>query len=482
MNPIALVFALIAAAIVAPVVISGISSYGNQMQTSVASIEMARIAKAADGYITTYAAQVEANSTATTPAIITVSDLVNTGFLPNGFNSTNPYGQTWEVQVLQPQADQLQALVTSIGGQTLQGSTAAQIATQAGASGGVVGGGTGQYAVPGCAAGNACGAYAGWQIPTANYQNVAAGHLAALIEYSNGQVQNDYLYRVAVPGQPQLNTMQTNLNMGGNNVNNANELNAQSETLAAGTPNGQEGSLQIGSNYFYGDSTNAAVRTPGGFYVQNQNASGPASINEVDNINASGNITTPNTVQGGYVNSTGNVNAQNELTVNGGAAGWINNGGNGAVAGTFTGNELGANYVWSNGNIQASGSFTTNGQVYFNDEYVQPGWGCGQDGALVGSTYNGGTMLVCTNGAWQNAANAGINSGIPGTYSDPHVYTNGTGYGVCLAPSYYITTTNYLEDSLKKIYWHYGWYNGVWEDGWYDVYNDPCTAGVIWDN
>ncbi len=39
--------------------------------------------------------------------------------------------------------------------------------------------------------------------------------------YENGIKISDYLYRKAVPGHPELNTMSTSLNMGGNNISNA---------------------------------------------------------------------------------------------------------------------------------------------------------------------------------------------------------------------------------------------------------------------
>ena len=136
-----------------------------------------------------------------------------------------------------------------VSGNAIPAKQSGMIATTACDSGGVIGGGSGDFVVPGCAGGEVCGAYAGWSVTTAGYQNMVGAHPAALIEYANNQLQSDYLYRVAVPGQPQLNTMQTHLNMGANSVNNANEVNAQSETLAGGDPNGQYGALQIGSNY-----------------------------------------------------------------------------------------------------------------------------------------------------------------------------------------------------------------------------------------
>ncbi|MHB1707206.1 MAG: shufflon system plasmid conjugative transfer pilus tip adhesin PilV, partial [Acidithiobacillus sp.] len=326
------------------------------------------------------------------PAVITVPMLVNTGYLPNGFNANNPYGQVWEVQVLQPAANQLQALVVSQGGQTVDAKQAGMVAQEAGGTGGVIGGGTGKFAVPGCNAGVACGVYTGWDVSTNGYQNVAPGHLAALIEYSNGQLQSDYLYRTAVPGQPQLNTMQTNLNMGTNSVNNANEVNAQSETLASGEPNGQPGSLQIGSNYYYGDGTNAAVRTPGSFYIQNQNGSGAAQIAEVSNVWGSGEL------QGGYINSTGDVNAQNALTV-GPASGYggnwgANSAGNSSQTGNaYVGGQVTANYDATLGTAGGSANI---------------GWGCSPNGAIAANANGSGQVLACQGGSWQAMGGGGL--------------------------------------------------------------------------
>lgn len=414
MNPIAMMFALIAGVVLLPALYMGVSNYGDQIRATATALQMAHIQKAAEAYITTNAAVVEANSTASSPAVITVPMLVNTGFLPNGFNSVNPYGQTWEVQVLQPAANQLQALVLGIGGNAIPAKQSGMVATTAGDSGGVIGGGSGDYAVPGCAGGEACGAYAGWSVSTAGYQNVAAAHPAALIEYANNQLQSDYLYRVAVPGQPQLNTMQTNLNMGANSVNNANEVNAQSETLAGGNPNGQYGSLQIGSNYFYGDTLNAAVRTPGGFYVQNQNASGPASIDEVNNVQASGVIGTsspdgiyasmnPAATGSAPVIATNGIIDGNTFGGNGYAmyngSWWASNAGDSSQTGNayVGGQVMAGNQVVSNGPIIAGNNDSEYGFVSYTAGLDGT---CAQNGAIVGST-SAGEALVCQGGTWQ---------------------------------------------------------------------------------
>ena len=393
--PIAILFMFVALALITPTLMHGIQQDNQLIMGTVAAKQLHQVTEAAKGYITAYAGAIEGSATATTPATITVPMLVNTGFLPQGFQAGNPYGQTWEVQVLQPQPGNLQALVLSQGGTPIQPADAPRIASEAGAEGGTID----------TANNTAQGSYGGWSVSMNGYANPGAGHLAALVAYSGGQLQSDYLYRVAVPGQPQLNTMQTNLNMGSNSVNNANEVNAQSETLAGGQPNGQPGALQIGSNYYYGDSSNAAVRTPGSFYIQNQNGSGPAQIAEVSNVWGSGEL------QGGYINSTGDVNAQYNSTANNAfsmdnGSWWANNAGDSSQAGS----------IWASGNINTPGfyannngysgttdTFTAGSRVILGTAFgsANVGWGCSPNGEIAANANGSGQVLACQGGSWQ---------------------------------------------------------------------------------
>jgi hypothetical protein len=371
--------------------------------------QMQQVSQAAQAYIQANYSAVEANSTASNPATITVSMLQNTGYLPNAFSAANPFGQMWQVQVLQPTPGQLQALVLTQGGTQIGQVQAPMIAAQAGAQGGFVPY-NGQYGTLNDTV--AQGAYSGWQVSMSGYTDPGPGHLAALLAFNNGNLENNYLYRVAVPGQPQLNTMQTNLNMGTNSVNNANEVNAQSETLASGEPNGQPGSLQIGSNYYYGDGTNAAVRTPGSFYIQNQNGSGAAQIAEVSNVWGSGEL------QGGYINSTGDVNAQyNSTATNAFAmddgAWWANSGGNSSQSGS----------IWASGNINTPGfyadnngysgtndTFTANSRIILGTAFgnANVGWGCGPNGEIAANANGSGQILSCQGGSWQAMGGGGL--------------------------------------------------------------------------
>ena len=456
--PIAILFMLVALALITPTLMHGIQQDNQLIMGTVAAKQLHQVTEAAKGYITAYAGAIEGSATATTPATITVPMLVNTGFLPQGFQAGNPYGQTWEVQVLQPQPGNLQALVLSQGGTPIQPADAPRIASEAGAEGGTID----------TANNTAQGSYGSWSVSMNGYANPGAGHLAALVAYSGGQLQSDYLYRVAVPGQPQLNTMQTNLNMGSNSVNNANEVNAQSETLAGGQPNGQPGALQIGSNYYYGDSSNAAVRTPGSFYIQNQNGSGPAQIAEVSNVWGSGEL------QGGYINSTGDVNAQYNSTANNAfsmdnGSWWANNAGDSSQSGS----------LWASGNINTPGfyannngyagttdTFTVGSRVILGTAFgsANVGWGCSPNGEIAANANGSGQVLACQGGSWQ-AMGGGSGLGITSLVYTSPVFNNvglvGLGWFRYCAVSYNQSNAAlYPENYGGNGYW-YWYFNGA---------------------
>ncbi len=276
--PIMLAFAFIAIALITPALIYGIQQNNQMMIGLVAARQMRDVTHAAKGYITTYAAAIEGTATATAPVTITVPMLVNTGFLPAGFGQTNPYQQTWEVQVLQPSPGDLQALVLSQGGVPIQPAETPRIGAEEGGSGGSV-----------QANGTAQGSFGSWQVSLADYTNPGVGHVASLIDYSNGQLQSDYLYRTAVPGEPQLNTMQTNLDMGTNNITNAQNVSANG-TLGTGTNGSLNAYLNSGGVVYAGDqmelgTANGAANvgwgcSPNGAIAADANGSGALMICE----------------------------------------------------------------------------------------------------------------------------------------------------------------------------------------------------------
>lgn len=251
--PILILFAFVALALITPTLIHGIQQNNQEIIGTVTARQLHQVTQGAQGYITAYASTIEGASSPTSPATITIPMLEATGFLPQGFQATNPYGQDWEVQVLQPNPGQLEALVLSVGGQPIPPVDVPRIGAEAGSKGGTV-----------TSVGTAQGSFAGWQVSLANYTNPGAGHLAALLYFDNGNLENDYLYRVSVPGQPQLNTMSTDLNMGNNNVTNANNIQANTVTASKDLELGTAG----------GTASQGSVCSPNGALASNANGSG----------------------------------------------------------------------------------------------------------------------------------------------------------------------------------------------------------------
>ncbi|KAF3458131.1 shufflon system plasmid conjugative transfer pilus tip adhesin PilV [Ralstonia solanacearum] len=203
------------------------------VQTAAVASQMLVFNKAAQQYVQDNAATLVAQATATTPVSVTTATLINSTppYLPVGFSSTNAFGQTWLLQVLQPSANTLQSLVTTQGGRTVtDAKQLVQIAAQTGAQGGFVPY-AGQLGDATMTPTNAYGAFGGWRVSLANYTNPGSGHLASLLAFGGAQVNNNYLYRVQVPGHPELNQMQTALDMTGNDINNIGNANAVQEHL-----------------------------------------------------------------------------------------------------------------------------------------------------------------------------------------------------------------------------------------------------------
>jgi hypothetical protein len=301
---IAVVFAWLAQLNMLPVGMQ-LQQQANSTATMITTAQQeTQILNAAGPYIQQNLAAVQAAASASSPYIITIPqlELANIGpnGLPVGFSPTNPYGQTWQIQVLQPTPGNLQALVIGVNGagaKKLTDMQASAIAGYAGQAGGFVSlNDSGIYPT-----GHVYGNNAGWNISSTGYQNITGGQPAALLVINNGQQQNSSLYRVAVPGQPQLNTMSTTLDMGANQITNANGI------VTAGGSNQQ--SVQVGQTYYYGDSAgNSAIRGNGALSIQNQAGTAPANIGSVGSITSSGNIWATNgAVTAAAVHSTGYV-------------------------------------------------------------------------------------------------------------------------------------------------------------------------------
>ena len=204
------------------------------VQDSAIAQQAAVVNNAAVLYVQDNAAALMAIATPTVPANITIPALACAGYLPASYEAgsgcaappyptaalgiKNAMGQTWLLQVTQPVAGKLQAVVISQGGTAYSLANSGRmrnVSAQIGAAGGFV-----PYTSQGGDATlvntNAEGAYGGWNIrplTTSGYINPGSGHFVSLLSFRNGQSSSTYLYRSQVAGQPQLNTMNTPLIM-----------------------------------------------------------------------------------------------------------------------------------------------------------------------------------------------------------------------------------------------------------------------------
>lgn len=196
--------------------VSLIDNYSSNMKNNAVGQHTSTFGQAMKAYVKDNYAAVVAIATPTTPALIRVSTLVGSGKLQNGFNTSNGYGQTVCGLVLEPIPGQLTALVVNEGGTAINDVDLGQIAGVIGAAGG------GIYS---SAATTLRGTMGGWSMPIGNYANanqaglrcngtagavsLTQGHPVMALWFSEGDTTAGVLYRDSIPGQPQLNQMNT---------------------------------------------------------------------------------------------------------------------------------------------------------------------------------------------------------------------------------------------------------------------------------
>lgn len=195
-------------------------NYSDNMLNQSAAEHAKSVSDAATRYIKDNYSAVTAVADATTPASITVAMLKSTNYLPSSFSNNSPYGQSYSILALEPVANQLQTLIVTTGGDTIGELNLRRVAQLIGAKGGYI---------SSSATTSATGSYGGWTMPLATYGvSPGAGHIAVALFFQDGSLVSDYVYRNAVAGHPELNTMNTPLIMAA-----VNTLNGACTTLGA---------------------------------------------------------------------------------------------------------------------------------------------------------------------------------------------------------------------------------------------------------
>ena len=237
---------IMSAVAVGTVVLS--NEYTQDTRTAGAAEHMRIVAQAAQAYVKDNRGVILSQATTTTPVMVTAAMLSTAGYLPTGFSITNSYGHSVCALVLEPSAGALSTMIVAEGGEALDDVSLAHFSSVMGAGGG------GRFRSNGTILQGAGG---GWSMPLGTFHNrantlnrrcdgVTAGNVqielgtpvyASWMDAS-GTADPGFLSRDVVPGNPLANTMQTNINMGGNRIANMNSVSVGA-ACPAGTTNGE---------------------------------------------------------------------------------------------------------------------------------------------------------------------------------------------------------------------------------------------------
>ncbi|OWJ89365.1 pilus assembly protein PilV, partial [Pseudomonas sp. A46] len=285
-------FVLILAAVASSVALQQYGRYLDNITNKQAAEHATIVADAAAKYLKDNYAAVVAIAGPTTPATITTAMLKTTNYLPSGFSDKNAFGQDYTVRVIEPQPNQLQALVVSTGGQTIRELDGRRVAQYMGARGGFISSTDTSMAT---------GSFGGWQVALAPFGvTPGAGHIATALFLEDGAVVNDYLYRNAVPGKPEVNRMNTAINMNGNNLNSAGTVSAATVTAS--------GNISAANANITGETTTGGwFRTTGDTGWYNQKWNGGWYMNDPTWVRSYGdkNVYSGGEIRGGTLRSEG---------------------------------------------------------------------------------------------------------------------------------------------------------------------------------
>lgn len=272
---------VIAAIAIMSFVLLGMAQMTDKLLRDIKSVTAAEhikiIGDATALYIQDNFAAVQAIATPAVPYKIGINILITDGYLPNGFQDINAYDQQVCTVVLEPSPNELQAMVITTGGDTIVDGDLVYQVDSIGASGGgvytaspaglptdIIGSG-GSYIIPRGNfhnAGRTCASADG-----AGGVNIVPGHAGMALWVEQSAFDAGVLYRNAVAGRPDLNQMNTDLDMNGNSILNLEAVALNSActdqgALAQDAPTGatlscQSGTWQkMGSRYWENPVTN----------------------------------------------------------------------------------------------------------------------------------------------------------------------------------------------------------------------------------
>jgi hypothetical protein len=168
--------------------------------------------------------------TKTSGPSVTIANLQSAGCLPARYSATNAWKQGYSIVARKDDTGALAMVVMTTGGRGHSAKEPDFANIQVPETAALAKAGF----VPVDKATVLRGAYQGWEVTLASMGLTGTpGHLGAISTLSASDIGQDFLYRVAVPGRPELNAMQTSLNMSGNAVEGIGELGFLSKSLPA---------------------------------------------------------------------------------------------------------------------------------------------------------------------------------------------------------------------------------------------------------
>ncbi|WP_339057576.1 shufflon system plasmid conjugative transfer pilus tip adhesin PilV [Candidatus Regiella endosymbiont of Tuberolachnus salignus] len=285
------------------------TQYLEELEWGVAANHLSTVSRAAKSYIRdkrdTLVKRVKVGRSIT----VSAAELQQAGYLPAGFSLKNTAAQTYQVGIARDPRfhEQWVAFVLTSGGKAISYAGLRTIAQKVEGAGG--------YIWPDNVA---VGAFAGWEMNLQRYGlRATQGRLAVWLSsevLGTDRQESDRLYRYKVDNRPDLNRMHTDIDMGKNNLNAVNTVNAGSVKANSGTFTGdinaregtfdgdirsEKGWLITGSGKGWKDASHQ-----GGFYM---------SDNEWIRTLNNKNITTGGQIKAGTMKSDGAIELNTHL-------------------------------------------------------------------------------------------------------------------------------------------------------------------------
>lgn len=227
MNIFGAIGAVVTLIIMLPVLLHWMDAGLISQQQRVISTHLITVTRAARQYVNKHQDTLLSRSSVASGPTVSINDLITDGFLNEGFSPRNAWLQDYQIHVRQPHTGTLQAIILTTGGRVnespkFQNMVVPGAAALVGGAGGYISSGL----VEGQTANLLIGAGHGWtlDLSSVGIASPGAGHLGAVSSYDSSALGQDFLYRIHVPGQPELNAMQTALDMTEHTVNNVSSL------------------------------------------------------------------------------------------------------------------------------------------------------------------------------------------------------------------------------------------------------------------